>query len=123
MIRRVRTVYRLLLAIIIISGLFLVYRYNPENCWWMPKCPFYTLTGLQCPSCGNTRALHALLHGNFSEAMAYNAMAPVLVGLFVVISWLSLAKRMPVTARPLKIAVIAYIAIYLIWWAIRIIWR
>lgn len=114
---------KLLFVIILFSGLYLVYRYNPENSWWMPKCPFYVLTGLQCPSCGNTRALHALLHGRISEALAYNAMAPVLVGLFVVIAWLSLAKHMPLTARPLKIAVIAYLAVYLVWWAIRIIWR
>lgn len=85
----------------------------------MPKCPFYVLTGLQCPSCGNTRALHALLHGHVADALAYNAMAPVLIGLFLAIAWLSLVRRMPATARPLKILVFAYLAVYLSWWVIR----
>ena len=77
------------------------------------------MTGLQCPSCGNTRALHALLHGHVADALAYNAMAPVLVGMFVAIAWLSLVRRMPLTAKPLKILVIAYLAVYVAWWVIR----
>lgn len=85
----------------------------------MPKCPFFVLTGLQCPSCGNTRALHALLHGRITEALAYNAMAPVLVGLFAAIAWLSLVRRMPFTARPLRILVTAYLVVYVSWWVIR----
>ena len=102
-----RKVYWLLSAIIVLSGLYLVFRCNPENSWWMPKCPFFVLTGLQCPSCGNTRALHALLHGHITEALAYKSMAPVLIGLFAAIVWLSLVRRMTFTARTLRILVMA----------------
>ncbi len=103
----------------IFSGLYLVYRYNPENSWWMPKCPFHALTRLQCPSCGNTRALHALLHGRLTDALAYNAMAPVLVGLFIAIAWLSLVRRMSLDSRLLRILVMAYLFVYIGWWIIR----
>ena len=38
----------------------------------LPPCPFHWLTGLYCPGCGATRALHALLHGNFPKAFSMN---------------------------------------------------
>ncbi len=85
----------------------------------MPKCPFHALTRLQCPSCGNTRALHALLHGRLTDALAYNAMAPVLVGLFIAIAWLSLVRRMSLDSRLLRILVMAYLFVYIGWWIIR----
>jgi hypothetical protein len=40
----------------IVGGLVLYYR-HPSEIWWIPKCPFYVLTGLKCPGCGqNLRA-------------------------------------------------------------------
>ena len=37
-------------------------------------CPIYTWTGLRCPACGNTRALLALLQGDFKEMAMQNLM-------------------------------------------------
>lgn len=48
--------------------------FNPDDTWWMPRCPINFLTGLQCPGCGSQRAIHALLHGNFAEALKFNAL-------------------------------------------------
>src|SRR5689334_25389377 len=39
-----------------------------------PQCVFKQATGLDCPGCGATRAMHALLHGRVGEAFRYNAM-------------------------------------------------
>ena len=39
-----------------------------------PSCLFLTLTGLYCPGCGLTRALHALVHFDFARAMAMNPL-------------------------------------------------
>lgn len=38
----------------------------------LPPCPSRWLTGLYCPGCGATRALHALLHGNIEKAFSMN---------------------------------------------------
>lgn len=38
----------------------------------LPPCPFNWLTGLYCPGCGATRALHALLHGDLEKAFSMN---------------------------------------------------
>lgn len=53
---------------------YLYYRYDPMEHVWFPKCPFKAVTGLDCPGCGSQRAIHALLHGHFSEAMRHNAL-------------------------------------------------
>jgi len=39
----------------------------------LPKCPFNWLTGLNCPGCGATRMVHALLHGDIAAAWHFNA--------------------------------------------------
>lgn len=39
----------------------------------LPKCPFNYLTGLNCPGCGVTRMVHALLHGDIAAAWHFNA--------------------------------------------------
>ncbi len=40
----------------------------------LPPCPFHWLTGLYCPGCGATRALHALFHGDLEKAFSMNPL-------------------------------------------------
>ena len=40
----------------------------------LPPCPFHAMTGLFCPGCGATRALHALLHFDLPQALAMNPL-------------------------------------------------
>jgi len=40
-------------------------------------CGFHWLTGRECPLCGLTRALFALAKGHLTEALGFNALAPV----------------------------------------------
>lgn len=40
----------------------------------LPACPFHGLTGLYCPGCGATRAMHALLHFDLGGALAMNPL-------------------------------------------------
>jgi hypothetical protein len=55
-------------------GAWVVYTFAPTSYAFYPRCPFNWLTGLQCPGCGTTRALHQLLHGNFEAAFRLNPM-------------------------------------------------
>src|SRR5688500_12139151 len=62
-------------------GAWVLYTFAPTAYRFYPKCAFFALTGLQCPGCGITRALHHLLHGRFEEAFRLNPMLFVLIGL------------------------------------------
>jgi hypothetical protein len=62
------------LAFAILCALAVVFFFNPSANGFYPVCQFHRLTGLNCPGCGATRALYALLHGNFLIAMKNNAL-------------------------------------------------
>ncbi|MDQ3106705.1 MAG: DUF2752 domain-containing protein, partial [Actinomycetota bacterium] len=63
---------------------------DPSRHTLAPPCPLRTLTGLDCPLCGATRATHALLGGDVFRALDHNALyvalLPILV--LVVLLWL-----------------------------------
>ena len=52
----------------------LVFFFNPSAYSFYPVCQFHRLTGLNCPGCGGTRALYALLHGHLATALRDNAL-------------------------------------------------
>ena len=66
----------------------------------LPPCPIYHLTGLLCPGCGGTRALLALLHGDFYAAWHRNplllALSPLLLVITIHILRHGSAPRIPV---------------------------
>jgi hypothetical protein len=68
---------RFALVVLAVTGMgiaALVYFFNPSAYGFYPVCQFHRLTGLNCPGCGATRALYALLHGNFSTALRDNVL-------------------------------------------------
>jgi hypothetical protein len=62
-----------------------LYFFNPSTHGFYPVCEFHALTGLNCPGCGGTRAVHQLLHGHILQALQDNAL--------VVLSLVMLAGR------------------------------
>src|SRR5229473_3201521 len=73
------TIISVLASILAAGAAVILYRFDPATVHGYPPCVFHALTGLQCPGCGTTRALHHLLHGDIAGAFRLNAM------LFVVI--------------------------------------
>jgi hypothetical protein len=61
--------------------LAVVYRYDPARVHIYPTCMFYYYTGLCCPGCGGTRAMHQLLHGNIKAALHYNFLIVIILPL------------------------------------------
>ena len=57
--------------------MLLLYAAGPSGIWF-PGCLFHQFTGLNCPGCGMTRAVHAALHGRLAEAFRYNPVGMVL---------------------------------------------
>ena len=67
----------------LLAGALLLYRFPPERYSFYPSCPVFHYLHLYCPGCGSTRALSALLHGHFSQAMYYNPLFVVLLPLLL----------------------------------------
>jgi hypothetical protein len=73
-----------ILAAVILGGSAVVYFFNPGTHGFYPVCPFHKLTGLNCPGCGATRSLYALLHGNLRLALRDNVLFIFLIATLAV---------------------------------------
>lgn len=62
------------LSVVAAAGAWVLYNFAPTAYRFYPPCMFRLLTGLDCPGCGSTRALHHLLHGRIEEAFRLNPM-------------------------------------------------
>ncbi len=51
-----------------------VYVYRLDHLAGVMPCPYLALTGLACPGCGITRALHFLMHADVATAFAHNPL-------------------------------------------------
>lgn len=93
------------LVAIMLSGIYLLRMYDP-NAVGNPflACMFHKMTGLYCPGCGLTRALHALVHFDLPRAMRMNVFfivsAPI-VALLLVRLYRPLPKFLEVLIKPL----------------------
>lgn len=61
-------------AIVVAAGAWVLFTFPPAASRFYPRCMFHLLSGLDCPGCGITRALHELLHGRIGEAFRFNPM-------------------------------------------------
>jgi hypothetical protein len=90
------------------AALVVVARYDPTRFRFYPPCPVYATTGLFCPGCGSTRAMHNLLNGEVLLALSMNpllVLAVPFMGLLLV--WPALARH-PRTPWIVGIVLVAY---------------
>jgi hypothetical protein len=69
-----RRITVLLIWSMLLLGAAYVFWFEPGRTGFFPKCPFRFFTGLTCPGCGSTRALHQILHGNIEAAFMLNPL-------------------------------------------------
>lgn len=72
-------------ASLIIGGIY--YLFSPSEVSFFPKCPFHSITGLDCPGCGSQRTLHYLTHLEIKKAFLSNpllimAIPYMLIGIY-----------------------------------------
>lgn len=82
-------------------------------------CPFYTTTGIPCPSCGMTRAFVSLMHFNLSDAFMYNPLFIFLPILFIPTIFNLFGLNF--SKANAKIFYITILAIVIVIWIIRLI--
>jgi hypothetical protein len=111
-----------LLVLGAIAGSVLLYRFPPERYAFYPACPVFRYLHLYCPGCGSTRALAALLHGHFGQAMYYNPffvmLLPLLLAFGGIAYWSAITRnrlewpRVPQAAVTALLAVMAVFTVF-----------
>jgi Protein of unknown function (DUF2752) len=97
--------------------------FEPGKTGFFPICLFRALTGLTCPGCGSTRAMHQLLHGHLLEAFELNPL--LLIGLpfllFALARYSILAVRGITPRKNILPASVIYALFFIIvsFWIIR----
>ncbi|HEY0505912.1 MAG TPA: DUF2752 domain-containing protein [Lysobacter sp.] len=77
-----------------LGGAWLLRAFDPDaagNAW--PPCVFHLLTGLHCPGCGLTRALHALARGDIAGAWAMHPLLLAALPLLAAMLWQWATRR------------------------------
>lgn len=79
------------------AGLTTVGLVDPNVAGHYPICPWLAVTGTYCPGCGSLRAIHALAHGDPSNAMARNPLAVLAICWLAI--WFVVWARRAITGR------------------------
>jgi hypothetical protein len=95
------------------SGAVLFF-FDPAKQGYFPACLFHSLTGLNCPGCGGTRAAHELLHGHLLRALHDNALFVLALAALAIWGARLLGQRL--RRQPLTLNVPAGV-----WWALIIV--
>ena len=109
-------------AVIVIEGIAIYSTFDPSTVRFFPRCTFLTLTGLKCPGCGTQRAIHALLHGNFLEAVRFNAMMVASVPLLALYGYAEIVRKSKprfynkVNSTPIILTIFVLVVL---WWILR----
>ena len=71
--------FALALSGVTVAALIYLWLFDPASSVFYPPCLFHALTGLHCPGCGTTRALHQLMHGDVAAAFKLNPLTMLLL--------------------------------------------
>jgi hypothetical protein len=92
---------------------------DPSRPGFYPTCPVKALTGLNCPGCGALRSVHALVHGDLSAALHFNAALMIFLPILLV-TWLrAMGGRPPLAARWSRTAAVTSLALLAAWTVAR----
>ena len=114
------------LAMVVVLGGVLLGSRLVEPSWLPSFCLFNMMTGLPCPSCGMTRAFHAISLGHFREATMYHSLGLLFYGLtifhFIVaccrfLGWRSRLLRMQ---DPVRVMAYGTLGLLLVYWVPRL---
>ncbi len=114
-----------MVAILLTVGIAIYFSLDPSGNKWFPKCPFLAATGLKCPGCGSQRAIHALLHAQWTSAWDFNALMVISLPLIaLLLLGLMLKKRYPQLNNAVNsLPVIIVVGVTVVaWWIARNVW-
>jgi hypothetical protein len=77
-------------AACVAAAAWVLYRFPPASSGFYPRCLINETFHVDCPGCGGTRAVAALLHGRLAEALHFNPLVVILLPFvlaFLGIAW------------------------------------
>jgi hypothetical protein len=82
-----------------------------------PACFFYSIYHRYCPSCGNTRSVTALLHGDLLTSLRFNIVPFITIVLltaaYIELATYSFGKQVKILPRKLNIYLIGIVLLVL----------
>lgn len=90
----------------------------------LPPCPSVLLWNRPCPGCGITTSFSATIHGDFAAAWTAHPFGPFIYAIFTLTALAALygyfrKLRFDFGTRPVNIALLGLLALYLVHGAIR----
>ncbi|MGC2618203.1 MAG: DUF2752 domain-containing protein [Acidobacteriaceae bacterium] len=61
------------------AAAWILWRFPPASSGFYPRCLINETFHIDCPGCGGTRAVAALLHGRLAEALHFNPLVVILL--------------------------------------------
>ena len=123
---RIRTA-KGLLALALLCAFGVLYEVPSENLPFA-ACAFHSLTGYSCLTCGLTRSLQAIIHGDFVASVRFHAMGPVLFMLALLSMFILSAEALtgkqilvPWKSRNARILILTLGIVWLLYWGTRLI--
>ena len=118
-----RTLLLIAVCCVVVCLIGVYYFYSPTESKFFPRCMFYVATGWECPGCGIQRALYALLHGEFYQAISYNPFLCLSLPYLLLAVVASFCKGR-VADKVSKIVynqyvVWGFIVLFFVWWIVR----
>jgi hypothetical protein len=96
---------------------------DPNQSSWYPQCPFKAMTGWDCPGCGITRSLRAVVTGHPLRALDHNVL--VVLAVVVGVVWYGANQvrvrqgRPPLTLRHKRWWTGALVVVVAVFWVTR----
>ena len=117
---------RFIIPLAVLLMVLFYYYVDPNIHSWIPKCPWWLLTGTHCPSCGIQRAISLLAKGDLIGAFLINPFLTIsipyaflaVLGKFYNINHVFDKLNSFLYSRKV---LIAYTILFFVWWAIRVI--
>lgn len=119
---------RIIIPMVVVAIGIFYYFLPPQNYAWVPKCPWWLMTGTYCPSCGIQRFIHTLLNGRILDAFCMNPFLIISIpyGVMAVLGkWYNINGVFDKLNRVIysRKVLISYVVLFFAWWAIRIIFK
>jgi hypothetical protein len=107
-------------------SLFTIFIVPPSHLPFI-NCAFHSITGHSCLTCGMTRSLHAISHGEFTASVRYHLFGPVVfvAMIFCLIIFAAEAIRgkkseLPFGANIRNRTLIFFAIVWLAYWGVRL---